>query len=264
MKKAINKTERNEIIIALVAHGATKKAQAIVDKLSDYQKAVRILLLDAWQDQFPGISRNDQLALLQCHGANSLSFQPTLYTKKPDSKEGQLTNLGNFGHIFWRNTGTAHEQVRKPFLASRIFSNCAGRSNVVVDGYSSGFNSYLSLSKQFPDVIAGAAPKNLYDASVDLPEGVDPVLNDALLVQHTGIIKCLNEFRDLVDAAEDAYQKLQAALAPVKTAQALAELMPEAVKFFPSSLTYVKPTQEVADPKAINEIRAKLAKGLPI
>lgn len=262
MKKAINKSERDEIIIAVVAESSTKTAQALVDKLGQLRKDLHKLLLEQWQDTFPGISRPDQLALLQSRGATTLSFQPVIYIRKPD--EECNTPGDTFGKYTWRNDGTDTEKERRARIASRVLRNCTGVSNVLVDGISTSWQVSLYISTSYPDIIAGSQPTYLYEVGAEAPETVDPVYNAMLLTKHVKIMNVLKELRDLLESAEAAYESLAAAIAPVKTAQALAELMPEAVKHFPASLTYVKPTKEIADPAAINEIRAKLRKGLPI
>ncbi|AXC36511.1 hypothetical protein HOT57_gp67 [Pseudomonas phage phCDa] len=264
MKKAINKTERDEIIIALVSAASTKSAQTIVDKLGALRKEMFTLLHNHWQDQFPGISRTDQNALLQSGGAHSLKFQPTVFTKDLTSKNDSVRSNGEFGKIGWRNEGTDSAKAIRSRIATQIFRNCTGVDGVVSDGIDTSFMSTLNISTQYPSIIAGSQPKYLYDTTTTLPDDVDPVHNDLLLAVHTKITTLLTELRELVESAEAMYETVGAAIAPVKTAHALAELMPEAVKHFPTSLTYVKPTQEIADPKAINDIRAKLKAGLPI
>lgn len=264
MKKAINKAEREEIVIALVCAASTKSAQKIVDKLGVLRKELCTLLHNHWQDQFPGISSADQTALLQSGGANSLRFRPTIYTKDLTGIAGGVKSAGQFGLLSWRNVGVESDKVLRARLATRIFRNCTGVNGVVIDGISNSYTSELAITNGFPGIIAGTQPDYVYDDSTTVPDETDPVYNGRLLAMHTKIQALLVELRELVDAAEDAYEKLRAVLLPVKTGQALAELMPEAVKHFPPSLTYVKPTQEIADPKAINDIRAKLKKGLPI
>lgn len=263
MKKAINKAERAEVITSLVAAASAKTAQVIVNKLGQLRKEVYVMLLNRWQDTFPGISRPDQLALLRSRGATNLSFQPTVYRLgKPEDKSN--SSAGDFGKYVWKNEGTDTEKERRVVLASRILSNCTGVSGTLIDGVTTRWNVSLALSANYPDIIAGSQPTYLYEKGAIIPEKVDPVYNGLLMLKHVKIMALLKELRDLLESAEAAYETLAAALAPVKTAQALAELMPEAVKHFPSTMTYVKPTKEIADPKAINEIRAKLAKGLPI
>lgn len=264
MKKAINKTEREEIIIALVSAASTKSAQKIVDKLGALRKEMFTLLHNHWQDQFPGISRDNQEILLQSSGAVPLKFQPTIYTKDLTSKTDSVRSVGEFGKISWRNEGSDVVKSLRARLASRIFSNCTGVSGVVIDGIDTSYMATLHISRAYPSIIAGSQPNYVYDASATMPDDIDPVYNDLLLTKHTKISALLVELRELVESAETMHETVSAAIAPVKTAQQLAELMPEAVKHFPASLTYVKPTQEIADPKAINDIRAKLAKGLPI
>ena len=264
MKKAINKTEREEIIIALVSAASTKSAQKIVDKLGALRKELFTLLHNHWQDQFPGISRADQELLLQSSGAHSLAFRPTIYTKDLTVKTDSVRSAGEFGKIAWRSEGSDTAKARRSRLASRIFHNCTGVSGVLSDGIDNSYMLTLNINRAYPSIIGGSQPRVVYDASATMPDDIDPVYNDLLMAKHTKICALLVELRELVESAEDMYATVGAAIAPVKNAQQLAELMPEAVKHFPASLTYVRPTQEIADPKAINDIRAKLAKGLPI
>ena len=261
MKKAINKTERNHIITELVVQAAGKKAQEIFNDLAAVRKEVATLLLLNWEDHFPGISDKDRLELLRSGGANRLSFKPTIYKGKDN------TNMGSFAELVWRNSGSDAEKERIAKFAGRIFSNAAGTTGVTCDGVSSGWSSKLYISSTYVGVIAGNQPIAVYQDGGCVPADFghsEELLNNALAKMNKKVTALLEELKVLIYSVEDAYQTLSAALAPVKTAQALAELMPESVKFFPPSLTYVKPTKEIADPKAINDIRAKLKKGLPI
>lgn len=262
MKKVINKGEREEVLIAIVSEASHKKAQAIVDSLAALRKELHVHLLNAWQDAFPGISRADQLELLQTRGGQSLSFKPTIYTQGKDENTKKTT--GDFGRLEWTNSGAETVKNRKSRLASRIFRQCTGTSGVFSENISNGYTSSMYLNREFADIINGCQPDSLYDASLPIPEPMDRFYNDILLDFHVKVIAQLKAFRDLVENAEEAYQTLGAAIAPVKTVAQLAELMPEAVKHFPASMTWVKPTKEIADPAAINDIRAKLKKGLPI
>ena len=262
MKKAINKGEREEILIGMVVQACLVSAQNIIDDLARIRLKVSDCLLGNWEDQYPGISRQDQTNLLQSRGANSLSFKPKIYVASGTT--GEKESFGEFGKLAWQNTGLDPEKARKARFASRTVQACTGASGVFSENVSSGYNSSIHMVNQYTDIIHGHQPEGLYYQPLDLPDDVDPVTNGFLLRYHEIIMDQLHAFRDLIESAEVAYHALAAAIAPVKTAQQLAELMPEAVKHFPASLTYVKPTKELADPAAINEIRAKLRKGLPI
>ena len=261
MKKAINKTERHHIITELVVQAAGKKAQEIFNDLATVRKEVATLLLLNWEDHFPGISDKDRLELLRSGGAIRLSFRPYVYTGKEN------TNKGNFAELAWCNSGSDTEKERIATFACRIFRNASGTTGVTSNGVSTGWGSKLYISSTYVDIIAGNQPNAVYQDGDCVPASFghsEELLNNALVKLNKKVMALLEELKVLIYSVEDAYQTLSAALAPVKTAQALAELMPESVKFFPPSLTYVKPTKEIADPKAINDIRAKLKKGLPI
>lgn len=262
MKKTINKTERAHLILSLVGESATAKAQAIVDTLVELRKQVREVLLENWQDNFPGISRQDQTGLLECRGAMALTFSPSIYIRDGDTEN--VKRIGEFGKLTWVNHGLEPRKALVAQITNAIYRNCTGTSGAFSVNVATGYTSCLYIYSTYPDVINGMQPAGLFTASVDLPKGIDPFFNDVLLVLYGKIDVQLKAFKDLIYAVEDAYQALSAAMAPIKTAQQMAELFPEAVKHFPPSLTYVKPTKEIADPAAINEIRAKLAKGLPI
>lgn len=262
MKKAINKTEREAILIGLVVESAQPKAQAVVDTLADLRKQVHEVLLENWQDNFPGISRDDQLALLRSHGGNALTFNPSVYTKVEDGEGNKC--VGDFGKFAWPSAGNESAKARVSRISTEIFRKCTGTAGVFHENATTAYTSYVRMDSSYADIINGLQPSGLYDASVDLPDDCDPIVNDVLMVLYGKIQAQLQVYKHLLYEAEDAYQALGAATAPIKTAQQMADLFPEAVKHFPPSLTYVKPTKEIADPKAINEIRAKLAKGLPI
>lgn len=263
MKKAINKTEREEILLAVVTHSAQASAQRIVDDLTQVRLKIRNTLLNNWEDNYPGISGPDRVSLLQSRGAVSLGFKPSIYAPGSTKADG-LLSPGEFGKLSWSNSGSDVEKQRMAAIASRIMQLCAGAPGVVSERVTSGWTSAIQISSTYPDLIAGHQPHQLFAEGAKVPNDVDAVLNDTFMRYHVEVTKLLKELKDLFFSAEKAYHSLASAIAPVKTAQQLAELMPEAIKHFPPSLTYVKPTKEIADPKAINEIRAKLKKGLPI
>lgn len=262
MSKIINKAEREEILLALVVEASLKSAQKICNKLFELRARARQVLLAEWERNMPNISRADQLELLRSHAANALTFSPTVYG--PGGKNGKASSEGEFGKLGWSNDGIpSNTRERLSILMSRIFSGIPGRQGQLHDGISNSWSSSLSLSNSYPDLIRGFQPGSLYRAGV-APDSQDQAYVDSLLAIHDAAQPLLKELKDLLFAAEDMYHSVGAVIAPLKTAQKLAEAMPEAVKHFPPSLTYVKPTKEIADPKAINEIRAKLAKGLPV
>lgn len=266
MKKAINKAERQEILLAVVIASAVPAAQKIIDSLTQLRLQVHGVLLNNWGDQYPGISRADQLSLLQSRGANSLSFRPSIYALGEPNLDGTESKkcIGEFGNVAWKNSGTLAEKDRLATLASRLLQNCTGAPGVVSESVTNGWNSSVQLSKSYTDIIQGHQPDQLYETGLETPDPMEQAYNDVLVGLNDKVCALLHELKDLIFSCETAYQALSTAIAPVKTAAQLAELMPEAVKHFPASLTYVKPTKELADPKAINEIRAKLKKGLPI
>lgn len=261
MKKAINKTEREHILLSLVIDACVATGKKIVNELKASRTQLGHNLRDHWQKSMPNVSREDQLALLRDHCANALSFQPAVF--KADLK-GKAVVESDFGKVYWRNDGlTEVGKARRARLATLLMRALPGASGVINDDVRASYHSTLSMSASYPDIIRGFQPPNLYRAGV-APDTQDPLYADKLLSIHDASVKQLSLLRDLLFSAEAMYEDLAAAIAPLKTGQALAEAMPEAVKHFPESLTYVKPTKEIADPAAINEIRAKLKKGLPI
>lgn len=265
MKKVINKTEREEILLAIVTHSATASAQKIVDSLADLRLQLHGVLLSNWEDQYPGISRADQLSLLQSCGANSLTFRPSIYAAQAEL-DGKVSKkcVGEFGQVSWRNSGSPTEKQRLAVMASCLMQNCTGTAGIVSESVSSGWTSSIKLGRCFADIIQGHQPGYLYEAGLEVTDDLDETANDVFVALNEKVTGLLHELKELIFSCETAYQALSTAIAPVKTAAQLAELMPEAVKHFPASLTYVKSSKQLADPKAINEIRAKLAKGLPI
>lgn len=259
MKKAINKTERTHILQQLVAHACQATGNKIVKELRQQRTVLTGMLITHWQKSMPGITRDQQMALLQNSCANSLTFGPSVVGLKPD---GKALNEGEFGRVMWRNDGMS--DARKGHLASlasAIMDVLSGASGILADGVSTSWSSSFYVPGSFPDIIRGFQPTSLYRG-----EGNQEMRahNDMLLRMHDQIVIQLGNMKDLLFSADEMYENLAAAIAPLKTAQALAEAMPEAVKHFPASLTYIKPAKEVADPKYINEIRAKLKKGLPV
>ena len=137
----------------------------------------------------------------------------------------------------------------------------------MLSGSSFGHSSPdLNLDRSFPG-IPFAYMGGSYLHEVPEESKKDPkyyIINKKLAGLHNQIMDIFKQLGELLQSTLKMLEEVEAALAPIKGTAKLVELFPEAVKHLPDGFYDPAPTQAVADPAAINEIRAKLAKGLPI
>lgn len=270
MKKAINKSERAAIIQGLVVEACLKNGKKVVEGIAEQFNAVRAVCQASFDAQVPELySRDRQLLLIQQSVLRSADPYLKVGRWKKEYNETEPSwKFHGFGHVVGTvpaRSDTARQQDSMLWLT--ILQNLPGFSKYVSERHFSYNTPTLTLRATFSDVPMSVMQGRIFDTSKSVQEHLPSevgVYNRELFETNTKIIVLFQQMFDILLGASTMRDDLQAVFAPIKTPTELAELFPEAVKHFPESMSYVRPTKELADPAAINEIRAKLKAGLPI
>lgn len=270
MKKAINKSERAAIIQGLVVEACLKNGKKVVEGLKEQFNSVRAVMQQNFDETVPELfSRERQLTLLRDRVMNCASsvFKVGVWEKGWNAKEESWA-FRDFGYKAF-NTPTRSDSMRAQdeLLWEAILRKLPEFSKYVQERYLGHANPSLHIKTTFVDVPTSVIDNKLYDPSKSrqkyLPAEIGKY-NEALFDVHIKTVALLEKLFDILLSASAMRDELQSVFSPIKTPVEMAELFPEAVKHFPESMSYVRPTKELADPAAINEIRAKLKAGLPI
>ena len=257
MKKAINKQERKQLLQNLVVHAAKVKGAAVVDNLRQMYRDLADIYRKQHQMLVPELSFPRQKQLLQQLILSRLSYRP--YVKTPTKASGV-----EFGVLHWSPARSRDEALKQTQIAlHEAMYGAWGTSGVLVSTLDGWHTCSIKMINTFPDVPTAEYDRLLSDEEQE-NQVMSVVTHKHLILLHGIIVAELQNLRDLLDEGYETYQELEAALAPVKTPAQLYELMPESMPHWPETLKYAPPTKELADPAAINDIRAKLKKGLPI
>lgn len=257
MKKAINKEERKQLLQNLVVHASKVKGAEMVQTLRGIHAEVADIYRKQFQLLVPEISFPRQKEMIRLHMFRGLTHQPRV-------KLGISAHGVPFGQVEWKPLRPkAEDEYQLQVGLHEAMARSWGTSGVLYSDMDGRHHCFMRLNHGFPDVPSANFDSALQE--VDFPERVMTVnAHNSLIGLHKVIVNILNSLKELMDQAYDTYLELEAALAPIKTPAQLYELMPESMPHWPETLKYAPPTQELADPAAINEIRAKLKAGLPI
>ena len=172
-----------------------------------------------------------------------------------------------FGEHTWRRPGALTSSVLR--TQDQLYSaayNTWGASGVLGKSAFHHSSPDLHLERTFAG-IPFAAMGGSYLHEVPEESKKDPkyyAISKRMADLHNQIMDILKQLGELLQGTLAMLEEVEAALAPIKGTAQLVELFPEALKHLPDGFYDPAPTQAVADPAAINEIRAKLAKGLPV
>lgn len=257
MKKAINKQERTQLLQNLVVNAAKVKGAAMVQTLRGIHAEVADIYRKQFQLLVPEISFPRQKELIRTHVLRGLSHQPRV-------KLGTSTYGVPFGQFEWKPLRPkAENEYQLQVGLHEAMERSWGAYGVLYSDMDGRHHCFMRLNHGFPDV-----PAAVFDSTLQEGEFPNRVMtlnaHCALIGLHKEAVSLLDALKALLDDGYEIYQELEVALAPVKTPAQLYELMPESMPQWPETLKYAPPTKELADPAAINDIRAKLKKGLPI
>lgn len=255
-RTSLNKSERQHILFGLVVDATKKTATAVVKKLTKLHEETSSALLKNWQNKVPELPNLRIADLLHGHALQAASLTGTNIYLDAERKSSRSLYRHNQE---WQKLPETRRDLQS-LLYRRCYYSWPGK---LLQAEFRTYHRELYLSLSFPGVPAGFTGGSVVHPD-DASPSMETHLNNYLHSTHTSVHKLLQEIHELLDSAWDMYETLEAQLQPVKSLDVLLKLMPEASKHLPDSLRVEKPTKELADPTAINEIREKLKKGLPV
>lgn len=260
--KALTKPVKQAVAIGLVAASTTKTGVKLVKQLRKLHSEVRTALLVYFKQEVPELTNPERIQeLLTVRVLHPVEMGRT-YVYGADSKSARC-----FGEYTWRRPGvltTATLSIQEK-LYTQAFNNW-GSSGVLEKSSFHHTSPDLMLNRGFPDIpFAYMGGSYLHLVPEDSQKDVRyHSINKQLAKLHDKIVDILKQLAELLQGTLVMLEEVEAALAPIKGTKQLVDLFPEALNHLPDGFYDPSPTQAVADPAAINEIRAKLAKGLPI
>lgn len=254
MKKTLSKSHRQEIARALVIEASKKAGNAISKELAKIQDATKGCLLAYFYEKVPEIPVNRVAELLQQRVFTRMSLTNTRVYPTPD-------NCESFANLSWVVQERTNANIEtNAYVWGALVKSLNSHGKVFDDSSLGRSQPSLYMVSSFPDVADIALPS----LRPDVAKGDDRKLVNQLTSMHGRALVQLSALKDLLEQAREMYDNLLLAMQQFKNSEQLAKGIPEAVKHFPAELTTPPATKEVADPKFLNDIRAKLAKGLPV
>lgn len=260
--KALTKPVKQAVAIGLVAASTTKTGVKLVKQLRKLHIEVRRALLDHFKQEVPELVNPERIQELLTVRVLHPVEMGRAYVYGADGKNARC-----FGEYTWRRSGvltTAALSIQEKMYTQAF--NSWGGSGVLEKSSFHHTSPDLMLNRGFPDIpFAYTGGSYLHLVPEDSQKAVRyHSINKELAKLHDKIVDILKQLAELLQGTLVMLEEVEAALAPIKGTKQLVDLFPEALKHLPDGFYDPSPTQAVADPAAINEIRAKLAKGLPI
>lgn len=259
--KALTKPVKQQVAIGLVAASTTKTGVKLVKELRKLHAKVAVTLWDHFKSEVPELPVERATDLLTVRTLQPVDMN-RVYIYEADGKSARC-----FGEYTWRRPGCLTSATLR--LQERLYSaafDTWGTSGVLGKSAFHHSSPDLYLERSFPG-IPFAYMGGSYLHEVPEESKKDPKyygINKKMANLQKQIMAVLKQLSELLQGTLAIMEEVEAALAPLKGTAQLVELFPEALKHLPDGFYNPAPTQAVADPAAINEIRAKLAKGLPI
>lgn len=263
-KKPMNKTDRELVIVKMVAEATDKGVKALNKKYGKQREAMKQILADVFLHLYPGVREDQWPALLKDRVIDEAShtshYVVTTQKGEGDNPPRDSNNspcLTNFALAARRGLG--HDDVS--FMLRQALQSNVGESHFTINfGFGYGRQGTVGLKSHATKVPASKIIMFRVDGE---NRQVPAELQNRFLYCHKAVLKLNEETIDLVKQAFDMYEAIHAGLAAVRTPHALAELMPVAVKHFPDHWIN-EPKKELADPTYLNELSARLKAGLPV
>lgn len=271
MKKAINKTEMAAIIRGLVVESCLEKGKLLALEIEDCFNWLRDVCITNFINEVKEIpNRARQVELIQAGvlrtsrlsveysywEANHPTGSTPCWMKEPFGK--QTLNITHARS----DTMRAHDHA----LWATILTQVPGLDKHLTQQHFQYNFPSLQMGTSFADVPASSMPSIIHMMK-DVPSGEGPTevhkYNHTLCAIHCSIKKTLDQIFNMMLDASTLRDQLQQAMAAIKTPDDMERLFPEAVKHFPDTVKRAPKTKQVADPAFINELRAKMAAGLP-
>lgn len=265
MSKILNAKVKQTVAIGLIAASTKKAGVKLVKELRVLREEVRKVLIEHFNSTLPELSDPErQLELLRERTLTSVSLGNTWVTKY--NGEGKSDTSSEFAFNEWTHKAIEKEHKRKCALWNEVVAKWGGSD--VVD--SSGFATQrpdLRMVRSFPDVpYCNRGTYTIVCEPHRVPHIADKhhTYHIKMGKLHDKIMKVLIAMENVLHDSLSVLDDVEASLVPIKNVEQLSKLFPEAMVHLPADFVTEKPTQQLADPSVINEIRAKLAAGLPV
>lgn len=263
-KKPMNKTDRETVIVSMVADATEKGVKALNKKYGKQREAMKQILADIFLHIYPGVRQDQWPALLKDRVVDEATHNShyVVSTQKgegdnPPRDSNHSPCLTNFS--LSPRSGLDHENVS--FMLRQVLQASSAESHININ-FGFGFGRSGTVGIKYNDTKVPASKAILFRLDGENLK-VPAELQHRFIYCHKAVLKLNEETLDLIKQAYDLYEEIHAGIAAVRTPHALAELMPIAVKHFPEHWIN-EPKKELADPTYLNELTARLKAGLPV
>lgn len=253
LKKTLTKAHRAEIARDMVIASTKKAGDRISKELAKIQDCTKGCLLGYFYEKVPEIPVDRVAVLLQQGVLRSTGVTNTCVYPSEGAEV--------FGELEWR----VADQSSRNLETNRALWEPMVRSwdrygTVFSSSYMGRMAPELEMLSSFADVPHVSLPS----MKPGVAKGADGKIVNQINSMHGRAMVQLHAMKCLLEEARTMYDNLLLAMQQFKNTEQLAEGIPEAVQHFPAELFEPVSTTQVADPKFLNDIRAKLAKGLPV
>lgn len=269
MKKTINRNELHLIIRGLVTDACLKKGKKIKESIEDSQTWLKDLCRLNFVQTVPELLEpKRQTELLQA-GVLTSSF-PRMnvnYWKvnKDDNKTGSWCSTSFSEKTACMGQRADAERQADAALWEHIINKIPGLAMLITCSSLAWEWPSITMRTRFADVPQSPMPYKVYEGTraMSAPDVEKHRHNDVLVAIHNEACGHIEKLFELLQDAVTMYKDLHKAMHIIKKPEQLAEVFPEAVKHFPESVRMAPKTKQIADPAFINQLREKLAAGLP-
>lgn len=254
----LSKTHLHQTLRSMVMASTLKAGNKLMKDLTAIKTDIGLVLQEQANQALPELTQERQQALLQSRILSPVSIINT-NVRVPRKDRPEDWNNVSFGRYTWspsKSDKTRDEQANFFQNLLLLWAN----SQAVSMHYGSYF-CYADIASSFPEIPDVGASKVIYPRDAEQwSEGY----NSEMLKLHKKAVFTNTKVCELLLEAVAMFDKLVLATITCTTVEKLLEYFPEAEKHLPEEVRAAKPTKQVADPKVINDIRAKLAAGLPV
>lgn len=261
MSVPLNHKLKTSVATGMVAKSTKKAGSKLVKELRTLHADVRETAIQHWNNCVPElVDRDRQIALLTGRALSPATFHNNSVRKDKNEASAE------FGRVTWAISNRDQTYLNG---LGQLWAACLnewGTSGVLESRYFNSWHPELYMVRTFTDVpFHNFGSSHLERQAADImnmPEHY-VAFHQAMCSLHDRIVAVLHKLQAILLQSVNALSELQADMAPIKNSGKLLELFPEALHYLPEGFATPK-TKQLADPSAINEIRAKLAAGLPV
>lgn len=254
IKKTLTKPLRAEIARDMVIAASQKTGDMLGKELAVIQDCIKGCLLAYFYGKVPEVHPDRVLELLQQRVLSNTDLGHCYVYPTEDSEK--------FGELEWLLSDRTEANLKaNAFLWEPMVRGWTGHKTSFDSSCLSYTRPELSIVSNYADIPYIIRPSM---KPGEAKGTLEATLVNQLNSMHGRAMVVLSAMRDLLEEAREMYDNLLLAMQQFKNTEQLVEGIPESVNYFPDALFEPAPTKQVADPKFLNDIRAKLAKGLPV